>query len=172
MLQASSSHQVQGRLAHHFSSRPCTAQPQVHSLWTSVAWSCLGQSLFRSGAPRHQAWLPSAPLQAVVSWLYHSVAALAGGELSAEEGCGALWFHPLDSLACEGERDRLRGGAGCGGWALLPPGQLLLDSEPLPLKLSSLRAHLYPRLHQQRQDMEPWSPSPIPDRGMTPDGLC
>lgn len=136
MLQASSSCQAQGRLAHPFSSRPCTAQPQAHSLWTSVAWSCLGQYLFRSGAPRCQAWLPSALLQAVVSGLYHSVAALAGGELSAEEGCGALWFHPLDPLACEGERDRLRGGTGCGGWAPLPPGQLPLDSEPLPLKLS------------------------------------
>lgn len=160
MLQASSSRQAQGRLVHHFSSRLCTAQPRAHSLWTSVAWSCLGQCLFRSGAPRRQVWLPSALLQAVVSGLYHSVAALAGGELSAEEGCGALWFHPLDPLACEDERDRLRGGAGCGVWA------------PLPLKLLSLGAHLHPRLHQQRQDREPWPLSPMPDRGRTPDRLC
>lgn len=52
-----------------------------------------------------QLWLLSALLQAVVSGLYHCVASLAGGELSAEEGGGSLWFHPLDPLACEGDRE-------------------------------------------------------------------
>jgi hypothetical protein len=50
-------------------------------------------------------WLPSALLQAVVGGLHHGVASLAGGELSAEEGGGSLWFHPLDPLACEGDRE-------------------------------------------------------------------
>lgn len=56
-------------------------------------------------SPCCQLWLPSALVQAVVSGLHHSVASLAGGQLSAEEGGGSLWLHSLDPLACEGDRE-------------------------------------------------------------------
>lgn len=52
-----------------------------------------------------QLWPLSALLRAVVVGLYHGVASVAGGELSAEEGGGSLRLHPLDPAACVGDRE-------------------------------------------------------------------
>lgn len=114
-----------------------------------------------------QLWLPSALLQAVVSGLHHCVASLAGGELSAEEGGGSLWFYPLDPLACEGDREAEKrhsvGGLHPRMLGSAPTGTAsagVCINCAFPSELSSLSLSILDSIISGRTGT-PWSSSPI-----------
>lgn len=105
--------------------------------------------------------LSSALLQAV-GGLHHSVAALARGELPAEEGRGTLWFHPLDPLACEGRRGdaekRRRGVAELLLCGTAPPGPVWTELPmalgwPHELQVSRLRTFTKPCVTDRRNQI-------------------